>query len=540
MKIKRLSWVGISILVLLSVCFVSMLGCNTSVTNTSPNASTNTSSSSNPAAAAETIKIGLAAAMQSNVSLDWIRATELLVERDNKNGGLEIGGIKYNIKLIEYDSENDQTKEIAAINRLVYEDGVKFIIAQGNFANSWFDVTEKNKIVTFTSSPPAQINCIPSLHYSFVGTGLNPLTSVTTGWYCEKHPELIENVVFAYPDNQLGHIFDMFVSQNWKSYNVPYTSIFFPANSQDLSALGTKVLSMNPTTFGCVAESDSVCGLVFNAVRDAGYKGQLFAANNLNTEALNAVMNKSASEGFICGADATEFDPSLTKEAEDFKALWIDKYGKWESPNLSVASAYCALEAGLMQAGTIDADKVADVLSSGLKYNGASGQMQMISRPDLGNDRTVDSISTYYVKQVTNGNPVLLDTINIDESLAMFRKAFPAAPAGGPPAGGPPSGAAPASGPPTEIPWDKAADYMGKNTLVSVTEAVFDVMSTPMGDIVLLGGGMGTGLGISIQDSSIDASALKGKTITVVGVVTTSMMGGPEIAVTSVDQITVK
>ena len=92
---------------------------------------------------------------------------------------------------------------------------------------------------------------------------------------------------------------------------------------------------------------------------------------------------------------------------------------------------------------------------------------------------------------------------------------------------------------PVVITFDKAGDYQDKDVVVSVTAEVADAITSPV-TVAFLGGGMGVGLGVSIQDSSVDVTALKGKTITVVGKVTTSMMGGPEIVVTSASQITVK
>jgi hypothetical protein len=70
-------------------------------------------------------------------------------------------------------------------------------------------------------------------------------------------------------------------------------------------------------------------------------------------------------------------------------------------------------------------DEVAAVLSSGMEYETPAGIGKMISRPDLGNDRTVDSITTYYVKNIVDGEPVLLDSIEMEEALGYFQTLFP-------------------------------------------------------------------------------------------------------------------
>ena len=86
--------------------------------------------------------------------------------------------------------------------------------------------------------------------------------------------------------------------------------------------------------------------------------------------------------------------------AKNFKTSWIAKYGKWEDPEVQYTSLYSCLRAALQQAGSLDTDKVADVIGNGLKYEGPTGAAQMISRPDMGNNRTVDSVTTLYFKQI--------------------------------------------------------------------------------------------------------------------------------------------
>jgi len=60
-----------------------------------------------------------------------------------------------------------------------------------------------------------------------------------------------------------------------------------------------------------------------------------------------------------------------------------------------------------------------------MKFEGPTGAGQMVSRPDLGNERTVDSVTTTYLKTIKSGKPVLIDTVNLDEGIKYFRLAFP-------------------------------------------------------------------------------------------------------------------
>jgi hypothetical protein len=120
-----------------------------------------------------------------------------------------------------------------------------------------------------------------------------------------------------------------------------------------------------------------------------------------------------------------EFDPCATNVAQDFKQAWIAKYGKWEGPELMGTGTYAALRAALMQTGSFDPDVLANLISNGMKFEGPTGAGQMVSRPDLGNNRTVDSVATTYIKVIKDGKPILIDTLQPDVALQYFRLAFP-------------------------------------------------------------------------------------------------------------------
>lgn len=472
MKVKRLTRIGttISIFMLILVILL-MVGCSSSPTQSPttsaapvpPTQSSNTGTSpvSQPSSTAnpgtDTVKIGFEGSMKLSQGLDIMHAIEIMKDQINQNGGLNIGGKKYQIDLIEYDNGNTQNGEVSAINRLVFEDKVKFIAADGTYASAWFPITEQNKVINFTCASPPWVYSDAKLHYSFNGTFIAALISVDIGWYCKNHPELTKKVILAATDDLAGHMISQFKSAAYEANGVKPEIMFFPTAQQDLSSLGTKILTENPTTLDAVSMSDQMAGLAFNAARQAGWKGQIFSTSTASVGALTGTMSTQNVEGLINGASPTEFDPPLTQMAKDFKAAWIAKFGSWEDPNYYNAMGFPALTTALEQAGSLDTDKVADVLASGMKYESPAGPGMMISRPDYGNNRTIDSISDYYLKQIKDGKPTLYATISRDEALKIFNAANPPlapgatpGPPGMPGGGPPPSGLPPGSGPPPD------------------------------------------------------------------------------------------
>jgi len=359
--------------------------------------------------------------------LDMVHGLNLMAEIDNKAGGWDIGGQKYRIQLVTYDSNANQNTETAAINRLVSEDRVNCIISFGLFAPTWLPITDNARVLVGDFGPDHTSNLAPTVKYSFNPTFQNVGGIVFEGWFLKNYPDLTKNIVTALPDDQMGHVVDKMIGSAWEAFGVKTTSLFYPANTQDLSSLGTKVSSMNPSAFEAIGGGGVRDPLVFKAVYQAGYRGQLIYPMTASLTTFSSVMPAEMLEGLISGTSATEFDPALTTTAQEFKEAWIAEYDKWENPDVMGTCNYTCFKAAYQQAGSLDADKVAAVIFDGLKFDSAIGAGQMISRPDLGNERTVDSAGVTYIKQIKGGAISLIATVDIDEALGYFYQAVPTA-----------------------------------------------------------------------------------------------------------------
>jgi branched-chain amino acid transport system substrate-binding protein len=440
-------------LVAMVVIGLILSGCTTNIA--SPTSQTNPSTASQPAqppAEAKTLKIGVAFHLGTSVGLDALHGIELLVAEDNIKG-INIGGENYKIELVSYDTEGSQTSEVAAINRLVFQDKVKFIMTVGQFEGAWLATTEENKVLIMSQDMNANVDLAARTRYSFNPTFQDPEITSKMGWFCKTYPDLVKNMITVFVDNQFGHMMATMSAPQLKLLGATATTEFIPAQQVDISSIATKIVTMNPSSVMCMTADSNTDAMAFGSIRAAGYKGQLFHPTNNALATWKNFVSDDVLEGFITGMDVTEPDPALTSTAENYKKLWIKKYGSWTAPTIISTGLYPPLIAALEKAGSLDTDKVSDALAGGLEFSSPTGDGKMISRPDLGNNRTVDSISTYYMKQIVDGKIKLLATISPDEALKFFQIVNPPLPAGatpsagGPPGGGPPGGDAPPPAP---------------------------------------------------------------------------------------------
>lgn len=363
--------------------------------------------------AQKSIKIGFITWTTHPPGIGWAKGISLLTEMTNKAGGLELGGEKYIIETIIYDSDNNQNKAMAAANRLIFHDKAKYVLSDtGSGFEAMLPITEENKIVSIGISPlPDPL--LPKNKYTFMAAGTNCLLIVTSKWFMEKYPNK-RKVIFIAPDMKLGRMVGGFTVMTLKSLGLDVQDEYFPPNQTDLSSLGSKIKSLNP---------DVVITPVMQpikAIRDSGWEGQLFCQQPYTAEELLSQASADDLEGFIGLSSPCEFEPALNKAAQDFKTGYIQKYGKWENTDLAATSLFECLLAAFRKAGSFDTDKVAAAISSGLTWDGPAGQGAMIPRPDLGNDRHVDSVVQVYMKIIKKGKAELLDTISIQDSKKYY------------------------------------------------------------------------------------------------------------------------
>ncbi|MDB5847980.1 MAG: putative branched-chain amino acid-binding protein, partial [Rhodoferax sp.] len=107
------------------------------------------------AAQAQTLKIGVIAPLTGGGAPWGLAAAEaprILADEVNAKGGLEVGGKKYKIEVVAYDDQYKTAEAVAAYNRLVNQDGVKYMIILSSAATMALKQNvEDDKVVALTA-----------------------------------------------------------------------------------------------------------------------------------------------------------------------------------------------------------------------------------------------------------------------------------------------------------------------------------------------------------------------------------------------------
>jgi hypothetical protein len=78
----------------------------------------------------------------------------------------------------------------------------------------------------------------------------------------------------------------------------------------------------------------------------------------------------------------------------------------------------------LQKANSLDSDKIAAVLSSGMQFDSVLGPARMVSRPDFKNQRSISLINSLYMLKITSGKPELIKTMSTDDVYRLDKKFF--------------------------------------------------------------------------------------------------------------------
>ena len=410
---------------ILGICLVFVLAvlpfltaCNkTTTTTTTTKSTTTTTTATSTAQPHQKLKIGCVTFLGFYIGLDMYHGVQAAADIINKKGGLNIGGTIYDVEIIFYDSNNDQATSVAAINKLVFEDKVKYIVSDGWVSvDATIAITEANKVILCSGSVTPGI-LMPENHYSFMPVFINTGSTGMEGWLADTYPDK-KTIVLAVPDNPMGQMSAGKAVGQFSTFGITPTIETYPATATDLSALGTKIKMLNPDILFATVGS----GQAYAAAYNAGWRGLMFSGTATTAQEYLTQMTPEMLEGLIGGALPTEWDPPRTAYAKEFKDAWIARFGKWDVKDYNSVGCFDCLIAGIVKANSLNTDDVANAIGSGLEYETAQGPGRMISRPDLGNNRTVDSVLAWIMKEVRNGKAEYVTTISIEDSLAYFRE----------------------------------------------------------------------------------------------------------------------
>jgi len=378
------------------------------------------------------LKIGASLDMNSSMGIQEKKWFDLFAKLYNDAGGWEIGGEKYKVEVIIYNNQSDQVKAKSDVEKLVLQDGCKFIL--GGSASAAVDglVTEPNKVL-ICEQDMTGAGVKPNLQYWYgtCDTTWGRGTNYTI--YSDFMTRGCKSIVEVKSDDMMGHYFDMLNSTAAKAVGLEVLpSVFYDPSTSDFGPIATKVKSLNPD---CVSVMYAAEIQIVPALRDAGWKGPIELSMPIESH-LPEMITKVGKE-YLEGAEGVIQDPRGYQKDPRMLSLmdaYAKEYGKFELDGIFFgADNWLVVEDAINHTQSVDPDVIKKYLdNSPAPARTLVGFTTMLARPDVGNFRTIDGAFSHGVGIVRDGKwevfkivpckDMYLCSIKVKNMLDIYKK----------------------------------------------------------------------------------------------------------------------
>lgn len=344
----------------LSLLFALMLVLTLMSCSNTENSSKNTQDSSTKGNDVNEIVIGTVGPYTGNIAeygMKVKRGVELAIEEINKNGGIS----GKNVKLIAYDTEADATKATELVNRLIEQDGAKFILGPviTSECNAVSEILEENKVPMITPSGTG-ISITKGKDYVYRMCFTDNYQGVLMGKYAAdelkvKTAAVIYNNASDYSIG-LANAF----KEKVESMGVKVTNFeTYGKDDKDFSAIITNVKANNPEAVFLPDYYDVVSNIMSQS-KKANFEPKFLGGDGWDGAAVEFA--KEVEGGLFVSHYSTKDSSEL---AQKFTKAYKDKYN--ELPNSFAALAYDSayvLKKAIEDANSLDSDEVIKALQN--------------------------------------------------------------------------------------------------------------------------------------------------------------------------------
>ena len=242
----------------------------------------------------------------------------------NEDGGFEIGGEKYDIEIVSLDTKQDPRVAIAGAERLVYQEGIKYIIGP--------NVDDTTRAVLPVLEKAGAFNICYGWHRElFTPPSKNTALGMIAGY--QSAP-----VIYKYLKEQRGVKSLACVPRNDASglnsrdscvaaadqlgIKITSSDSTYEPNTSDFFPIMGRIIGQNPDLIVLSGVAPADAPLLIRAARELGYKGLMSTETAMDANIITEIAGEMAN-GYISvgGASAPEL---RTDEMKRF----IDRYSK--------------------------------------------------------------------------------------------------------------------------------------------------------------------------------------------------------------------
>lgn len=323
---------------------------------------------------ATTIRLGAAVSLSGKYSSNGVytrNGYDLAVARINERGGVKVGDKSYKLEIVYYDDESTPARGAQLAERLIQQDGVKFLLGpySSGLTEAMAPVTEKYGVPMVEANGAAVSLFRKGYKYLFA-------VLTTTDQYLKGAVEVAAaqsadptklKVAMAFENDPFSQDVREGVTADAKRFGMKIViDDKLPPDLNDMSATLTKVKLLKPDLL-IVSGHEKGAATAVRQMADQRVNVPMVAMTHCDSARIAETLGKSA-EYTLCAA---QWAPSLTYSddlfgsASDYAALYEKTYKETAPYQAAESSAAVQMFAdAFTRAGTLDPKTVRDALAT--------------------------------------------------------------------------------------------------------------------------------------------------------------------------------
>ena len=327
---------------------------------------------------ADTIVLGAPVSLTGKYSVNGKNTKDgydLAVKRINEMGGVKVAGKTYKLKVIYYDDESTPARGAQLTERLISQDGVKFMLGaySSGLTKAMAPVTEKYKIPHVEGNGAARelfsegykyLFAVLSTSDYYLRDAVNLAAEVAKQH--KRDPKTLK-IAMAFENDPFSLDVRQGIIEDAQKYGMKIVvDDKLPPEINDMAATLTKVKALKPDLL-LVSGHEKGATLVVKQTAEMKVNVPIMGATHCDSAKIAETMPKIA-EGFLC---ASQWDRSLA-----YKDKWFgsaNEYAKIFEKEFNYPAPYQAAEStavvlvfadAFARAGSLDPEKVRDAIAA--------------------------------------------------------------------------------------------------------------------------------------------------------------------------------
>jgi branched-chain amino acid transport system substrate-binding protein len=279
----------------------------------------------------------------------------------NARGGVKIGGQKYKLQIITYDTKSSTPDAQTVTKRLIEQDKVKYIYNQAAASTiGMLEYSEPAKVLSSVACWGYLEHYGPKFFYHF----RSEMSDYEQGFayvpYMKSKYPGVKSAAFIGPDDKDGYDCYYSYQRLMKYYNIEDKGVeYFQWDTVDFYPLVTKILQKKPDWIITSPTPPQQTASIVKAARELGFKGPVASPGASETKTILEVCRDKA-DGVVLPVTVEQMQTQVQKDlAERFKK----RFGEFNLYAGNLSWWVYALAEAFEKAGTAeDTTKVATAL----------------------------------------------------------------------------------------------------------------------------------------------------------------------------------